>query len=376
MTKVFIINSLNLIRQNNTQQGLLRLLYIRFASAIALFAILGQANIWLSPSSNVLLAVGYRALLVLVPILLFCFQKQALTACLFLSVGGLVVLCSAEHAYIEWLGIILISIGISSLGYLTKTQAAVTEEGASLNKIMLNVGSLVAGAVLMLNFEHRGAFYMSMVFLLLSILPAAWRLEVDRASSSDKRLQGLLHIEQKPIWMLAGLITGIKLFAVFSILPQYLINTLGELPRWYGALIITNGLLLAIFQLPVTRLIKWLPVSNTLSYMTLLLVGMFTLATPQWFEAHTLWGALVWVAVLSLSECALSFIDHAAKKADGLLLKELFVGFGAGYAVLCMRVIPDQFNAFIIAGSGVLMLCTWALLIHRKNTLEEAKCQK
>ncbi|KOO15553.1 hypothetical protein AKJ18_09110 [Vibrio xuii] len=373
---MIIINRLASIFQIDTQQDLFRLLSIRFASAIALFALLGQANIWLSPSSNVLLAVGYRALLVLVPVLLFWFQRQTLTVCVFLSMTGIVVLWSAEHIYVEWLGILSFSIGISILGYLTKTQAAVTEEGAGLNKIMLNVGSLVAGAVLMLNFEHQSAFYVSMVILLLSILPVAWRLEVDRASSSDKRLQGILHIEQKPIWVLAGLITGIKLFAVFSILPQYLINTLGELPRWYGALIIANGLLLTVFQLPVTRLIKWLSVSNTFSYMTLLFVGMFTLAVPQWFEAHTLWGALVWVAVLSLSECALSFIDHAAKKADGLLLKELFVGFGAGYAVLCMRAIPEQFNAFIIAGSGVLMLCTWALLIHRRNTLEEAKCQK
>ncbi|MFA0112157.1 hypothetical protein AB4407_00460 [Vibrio sp. 10N.261.46.E11] len=289
---------------------------------------------------------------------------------------GIVVLWSAEHIYVEWLGIISFSIGISILGYLTKTQAAVTEEGASLNKIMLNVGSLVAGALLILNFEHQSAFYVSMVILLLSILPAAWGLEVDRASSSDKRLQGLFRIEQKPIWVLAGLITGIKLFAVFSILPQYLINALGELPRWYGALIIANGLLLTVFQLPVTSLIKWLPVSNTLSYMTLLFVGMLTLAVPHWFEVHTLWGALIWVAVLSLSECALSFIDHAAKQADGLLLKELFVGFGAGYAVLCMRAFPVQFNALIIAGSGVLMLCTWALLIHRRNTLKETKCQK
>lgn len=371
-----IINRLTSILQVNSQQNLWRLLYIRFVTAIALFALLGQANVWLSPSSNVLLAVGYRALLILVPVLLFWFQRQTLTVCLFLSVTGIVVLWFAEHIYVEWLGIVCFSIGISVLGYLTKMQAAVTEEGAGLNKIMLNVGSLVAGAVLMLNFEHQSAFYLVTVILLFSILPSAWGLEVNQASSSDKKLRGLWRINQKSIWILAGLITGIKLFAVFTILPQYLMNTLGELPRWYGALIIANGLLLTIFQLPVTRLIKWLPVSNTTLYMLLLFMGMFTLAVPQWFQAHTFIGALVWIAVLSLSECALSFIDHAAKQADGLLLKELFVGFGAGYAVLCMRLTPEQFNAQIIASSGVLMLCAWSLLIHRKNTLEEAKCQK
>lgn len=371
------INRLASILQVNTQRCLWRLLYVRFVTAIALFALLGQANVWLSPSSNVLLAVGYRALLVLVPVLLFWFQRQTLTVCLFLSITGIVVLWFAEHIYVEWLGIICFSIGISVLGYLTKTQVAVTEEGAGLNKVMLNVGSLVAGAVLMLNFEHESTFYLMMVILLLSILPSAWRLEVDQASSTDKKLRRLWQVSQKPVWILAGLITGIKLFAVFTILPQYIISTSGELPRWYGALIIVNGLLLTLLQLPVTRFIKWLPVSNTLSYMSLLFIGMFTLAVPQWFEAHTFWGALIWIAVLSLSECALSFIDHAAKQADGLLLKELFVGFGAGYAVLCMRLAPEQLNALIIASSGVLMLFAWALLILRRNTLEEAaKCQK
>lgn len=370
------INWLASILQINTQHELLRLLYIRFVTAIALFALLGQANVWLSPSSNVLLAIGYRALLVLVPVLLFWCQRQTLTVCLFLSVTGIIVLWFAEHIYIEWFGIVCFSIGISVLGYLTKTQAAVTEEGAGLNKIMLNIGSLVAGAVLMLKFEHESAFYLAMVLLLLSILPLAWGLEVDQASSSDKKLKGLWHVSQKSVWILAGLITGIKLFAVFTILPQYIISTSGELPRWYGALIIANGLLLTLLQLPVTRLIKWLPLSNTFSYMSLLFIGMFTLAVPQWFEAHTFLGALIWIAVLSLSECALSFIDHAAKQADGLLLKELFVGFGAGYAVLCMRLAPEQLSALIIATSGVLMLFVWALLIHRRNTLEEAKCQK
>lgn len=366
---MFIINQLASFLQIIAQHNLLRLLYIRFVSAIALFALLGQANIWLSPSSNVLLAVGYRALLVLVPVLLFWFHRQTLTVCLFLSVTGMAMLWGAEHIYVEWVGIICFSIGVSVLGYLTKTQAAVTEEGAGLNKIMLNVGSLVAGAVLMLNFEQQNTFYLSMMILMLSMLPSAWRLELDRASLSDKKLKGLLHINQKPIWMLAGLITGIKLFAVFTILPQYLIKTLGELPSWYGALIIANGLLVTIFQLPITRVIKWLPFSNTISYMTLLFVGIFTLAVPQWFEAHTFLGAFIWVAVLSLSECALSFIDHAAKQADGLLLKELFVGFGAGYAVLCMRMPLGQLNSLIIAVSGMLMLCIWALLVYRRNTL-------
>ena len=347
-----------------------RLLYIWFVSAIALFSLLGQANVWLSPSSNALLAIGYRALLIFVPVLLLWFQRQAFTACLFLSITGIVMVWFAKHIYVEWLGIVCFSIGISVLGYLTKTQAAVTEEGAGLNKIMLNIGGLVAGVVLMINFEYRNGFYLSMVLLFLSILPFAWSLEVNQASSSDQKLRKIWCAHQKSIWILAGLITGIKLFAVFTILPQYLIKTLGELPHWYGAMMIANGLLLTVFQMPVTRFIKSIHVSNTISYMTLLFVGMFTLAVPQWFEAHTFIGAFIWIMVLSLSECALSFIDHAAKQADGLLLKELFVGFGAGYSVLCMRFIPEQLNVLVIAGSGVCMLCIWALLTHRTQNVE------
>ena len=76
-----IINRLTSIFQINIQQSLQRLLYIRFVSAIALFALLGQANVWLSPSSNVLLAIGYRALLIFVPVLLFWCQRQTLVAC-------------------------------------------------------------------------------------------------------------------------------------------------------------------------------------------------------------------------------------------------------------------------------------------------------
>ncbi|HIE4969112.1 TPA: hypothetical protein ACXNMF_003968, partial [Klebsiella aerogenes] len=47
-----------------------QLLLLRMVSAIALFSLLGQANVWLDTTSNALLAFGYRFLLILTPLTL------------------------------------------------------------------------------------------------------------------------------------------------------------------------------------------------------------------------------------------------------------------------------------------------------------------
>ena len=48
----------------------IRLFTIRIITAVSLFAVLGKANVWLDTATNSILALGYRALLLLLPLTL------------------------------------------------------------------------------------------------------------------------------------------------------------------------------------------------------------------------------------------------------------------------------------------------------------------
>lgn len=66
----------------------LRLFTIRIITAVSLFAVLGKANVWLDTATNSILALGYRALLLLLPLTLLVLGRRSLSVTLLCAAGG------------------------------------------------------------------------------------------------------------------------------------------------------------------------------------------------------------------------------------------------------------------------------------------------
>ncbi|WP_019844387.1 hypothetical protein [Dickeya zeae] len=357
---------IKLLRDGNTQ-----LLLLRVISAIALFSLLGQANVWLDTTSNTLLAFGYRFLLILTPLTLSLFGQRALIATLLASLLGLVLL-SLNMTYLNWLAVILFSYGVAVLGFIVKNDAARTPTGAANNKIMLNLGSLCAGLLLLYPHWMPSTFYFIMGLLLLACLPAARSFSLPRNITANGIIAASTNKTDKTKWILAGVVTGIKLFSVFSILPQEILAHHAMLPSWYGLMIILNSGIVAMLQIPLMKLIERSGSYSMLLAMIIILFGLIILAVPGLFQVHTFYGALTWLTILSIAECGLSYIDYCAAKENSLLTKELSVSIGAGLTVIVMRYFPITINTLILSFISITALLCWLWRYkYSSNTLHK-----
>lgn len=352
-----------------------QLLLLRMVSAIALFSLLGQANVWLDATSNALLAFGYRFLLILTPLTLGLFGKRALLATLSVSVLGILLLALNVATAINWLAVVLFSYGVAVLGYIVKNDAAKTPAGAANNKIMLNLGSLCAGLLLLYPHWSPLLFYIVMAVLLLICLPTARRFHLSGEVSTLTLLGNHAGKSGKLKWVLAGIVTGIKLFAVFSILPQEILAHRQALPAWYGVMIIFNSAIVAVIQMPLMKLINRSGNKAMLVSIIIILVGLVVLAMPGAFYVHTFWGATVWLTLLSIAECALSYVDYCAAQDNALLIKELSVSLGAGITVLVMRYLPDTINTELLSLISIVSLLAW-LWKYQYSTNQSSKENK
>jgi hypothetical protein len=336
-----------------------QLLLLRMVSAIALFSLLGQANIWLDATSNALLAFGYRFLLILTPLTLGLFGKRALIATLSISLSGIVLLALNAAPVVNWLAVILFSYGVAVLGYIVKNDAAKTPVGAANNKIMLNLGSLFAGILLLYPHWSPLLFYIVIALLLLICLPTARHFSLSTDVTAQSLLANSLRKPGQFKWVLAGIVTGIKLFAVFSILPQEILSHRQTLPAWYGMMIIFNSAIVALIQMPLMRLINRCGDKAMLLSMAIILLGLMVLAVPGVFHVYSFWGAALWLTLLSIAECALSYIDYCAAQDNALLIKELSVSLGAGLTVLVMRYFPVTINTEVLSLISIISLLLW-----------------
>ncbi|CAM3892467.1 hypothetical protein RABR111495_17375 [Rahnella bruchi] len=347
------------LKNSLLKSGNAQLLLLRMISAIALFSLLGQANVWLDATSNALLAFGYRFLLILTPLTLALFGKRALIATVFASLLGLILLSLNIMNIFNWLAVILFSYGVAVLGFIVKNDAAKTPAGAANNKIMLNLGSLCAGLLLLYPHWMPVEFYLIMGLLLLLCLPAARRFSLSGEVTTQSMIKSNARKPGKFKWVLAGVVTGIKLFAVFSILPQEILAHRPQLPGWYGVMIILNSAIVALLQIPVMKLIERSGSRAMLLSMAIILSGLIVLAVPGLFQVHTFAGAFVWLAFLSIAECGLSYIDYCAAQDNALLIKELSVSLGAGLTVLVMRFFPVSVNTEILSVISIAALFIW-----------------
>lgn len=255
-----------------------QLLLLRMVSAIALFSLLGQANVWLDTASNALLAFGYRFLLILTPLTLGLFGQRALIVTLSVSLLGIVLLALNVATGVNWLAVVLFSYGVAVLGYIVKNDAARTPAGAANNKIMLNLGSLCAGLLLLYPHWSPLLFYIVIAALLLVCLPTARHFSLSSDLTAQTLLTKNFAKSGKLKWVLAGIVTGVKLFAVFSILPQEILVHRQTLPAWYGMMIIFNSAIVALIQIPLMALINRSGDKAMLMSIVIILLGLIVLA--------------------------------------------------------------------------------------------------
>lgn len=338
--------------------------FIRFITATVLFAFLGKANIWLNSISNIILAMGYRFFLILSPLFARTAGKYSVALSLLIAaIGAILFAIDSNIAMIG--GAIMVGIGLSISGYLIKSEASETPTGAAHNKIALNAGSLLSGIVLVMYFGTKNLFFfLSGAVLLISFIVAITiahkqkdiQLPIPRSFSKRKFIG----------WLLVGVSIGIKLFGVFSILPQHLLNELHKLPNWYGAMIFLNSIIIILLQIPIINFIEKFKANNNSFKITLMimLVGMVIIAFPNIFYAETFYGALVWTILLSLVECCASYLDVQGSRAGYLLIKETSVGLGGGLTVLLSRYIHPTFASVSIGLVGLMVIILASVLLY------------
>lgn len=343
--------------------------FIRFITAAALFAFLGKANLWMSPVSNIILAIGYRFFLITSPIFDRIAGKHAIALALLLSSAGALLFCFSLNVFFV-LAALLVSMGLSVAGYLIKAEASESPKGAAHNKIALNAGSLFSGLILLIPMLRKNIFFIisAAVFLVCSGI-TFFISHRKKAVSLPKT--NLSNIEDNFIWIMIGMAVGIKLFGVLSVLPQFLLAQQSQLPAWYGITLFVNSAMIILLQLPIIHWVEKRNAHSDGSRLTLfvMMLGMVIIAFPGLFLASSFFGAMIWTVSLSIVECFASYLDVSASRAGSLFVKEVSVGLGGGIAVLFSRLLPVSYSSISLGLVGGLMLCVAYWYFFKKRPL-------
>lgn len=340
---------------------------LRFLSALCLFAFLARANVFLDAASNTVLVLGYRVLLVFSPLLIRWVGRSAGGMCFLLAAGG-TVLWLVPDASVRLTAALVVGLGLSVGGYVLKASVSESASGASWNKIALNGGSLLAGVYVALvdpSWGIAGFLLPLAVVLAGSGGLALWAVRGSVRGPAERPRVEPATRWHKAGWMLLGVAIGIKLFAVFAVLPQYLLARSGTLPGWYGYLIGLNAIVIVGLQKPVMTWItgRGTEATRTRTVLAALACCMIVLAVPGWFHVEQPVGALTWILLCSVAECAASYLDVAASVAGCLFHKEAAAGLGAGLCVALSRVAGGQ-GPYLVAGLGLLCITAGALCLY------------
>lgn len=138
----------------------------RLVSALCLFWILSEANVWLNPTNNVIVVLGYRLFILFTPFL-FLFFKHKLT---FVAIFILELGIALWLLNLTILGTIFFAIGISVSGYMLKYYASFSTQGAAGNKIALNVGSILSGCMIVFSMNKSASLIACGILFLVSLL--------------------------------------------------------------------------------------------------------------------------------------------------------------------------------------------------------------
>ena len=332
----------------------------RLLSAFCLFIILSQANVFLDPVNNTLLVLGYRFFILATPVLFHLFSHR-LTFIAFALI---------EMGLMAWLlkypiaGTILFATGMSVSGYMLKYYSAASTKGAAGNKIALNLGSILSGLALILSFTNKSIFLICALAVLISVITFSryyQRARIAEQPTNHYHFSLRDTLSRKGIaWALIGFVIGVKLISFVSILPQYLIQANhGELPGWFGWLLITNSLFIVVFQIPVMNRIKKLSKNAALIP---LFIGMVIIMLSPYMKLTSFTGCFIWTLLLSLVECGVSYLDTLSQRDEMLLIKEIVVGVGSALTVFLARSYELDMAAMMIGSISVILLIIAVIL--------------
>lgn len=341
------------------------LISIRIVTAVTLFAVLGEANIWLDATTNTVLALGYRFGLVLLPVTIHLFGGRSLLVSLAAMSAGAGLL-SLNGSLIQSLSAAcLFSYGAANSGYLIKNVAAQSKRGSANNRIAMNVGAFMAGLVIMLPFLTQDMFFWGAAALIAGCALVAMPRCFDTTLIHVKIFQGQ-SAGAIVAWISVGTAMGMMLFGVFSVLPQTILKSGQSLPAWYGLMIILNSAVVVLGQIPTLKFIEMTGRFRLLVIFAFIFSGFLLLAFPRAFHVYTFTGAVVWVFLISLAECTFGHIDYYSVRQKTMFIKEICIGIGAALTVGLMRWVSFSFSAILVAVIGILLTLTWWLLMRRE----------
>lgn len=155
-------------------------------------------------------------------------------------------------------------------------------------------------------------------------------------------------------WCIVGFVSGVKLIAIVSILPQFMLQALnGKLPAWYGLMLSLNCLVIIILQVPIIRVVSRL---ETIKVFVPLAIGMLIIMLSYFFDLNSFLGAFIWTFFLSIIECAITYLDKLAREDDLLLVKEAAVGIGSAVTVCVVRSVSSNYSAFLVGLISLALL--------------------
>jgi hypothetical protein len=323
---------------------------VRCLTATTLFLMLAKVNVWTNTSTHIILAVGYRALLLSAPAFMCLGLNRGLRYSL---VIGLLSAVSLFYS-INPISIFFFALSMAVSGYICKYVNSKTIKGAADNKVSLNIGSMISGGLILI---------ISMKSLLLGLCVAmlavtvfySFRLDLNE-EESQKTTE---HIKVKPPidllgftrWSFIGIATGIKLTGIFAILPQYFLHKLGTIPNWYGSLVMINSFGVILFQ---HKILYWLEKLGKAWTWIFASSAMLLLASPSVLAVEHIIPAILWISLLTFGECALSRYDKVASDEGFLFRKEFMVGAGSFITVYLSR---EYSHAIYISGFlGILCM--------------------
>jgi len=328
----------------------------RLLSALCLFWILAEANVWLDPLNNVVLVLGYRLFILLTPFF-FLFFKHKLTfvAMLILEIGIALWLLK-----LTFLGTIFFAVGISISGYMLKYYSSFSTKGAAGNKIALNLGSIFSGCLIAFTQNKTAALISCFILILISALSFAKYFKSKNLlnfNSERKHFQLNGIFTRKGLaWAIIGFVIGVKLISIVSILPQFaMLNNNGILPTWFGFMLILNSLIVVMLQVPIMNKVQNL---SKLKSMVPLFIGMLIILLSPTLNIATVTGAFIWTLALSIVECCISYLDKLSQDDNCLLIKESCVGLGSAATVCFVRFFPPQLGAIYIGLISIILLMT------------------
>jgi len=329
--------------------------FVRLLSACCFCLILAKANTWLDTMNNTVLVFGYRSFILLAPLFLMVTKRWVTFYSFLISTVGMLLWLKGEYL----LGTILFSSGMAVGGYVLKFYAAKTPEGTANNRIAMNIGGILSGLVIAFPSDNNYFLWLGLGMLVVTLICIFLTQRSSDIEGIDDHNQktnfsfSQLNNLRGLSWGIVGIITGVKIVSITSILPQYLIHYYGYLPSWYGWAISLNCIAVVFLQKPVMHVMKKFSLNQALSA---LLASMLVIAMPSVFHCQVFAGAMLWAFALTLIECAVSYLDVFSRREGGLLIKEFSVGIGMALTVLIMRSFVPVTAAFFIGFVGFVAI--------------------